>query len=59
MGDGKAALRVGTWAGEIEMVAAQDLGDVAKRVRTVSLGLAFADEDEALATDGTAHIRGM
>jgi len=55
----KAALRVGASAGKTEVVAAKNLRDIAQRVRAVGLGLAFADEDEALATDGTAHIRRM
>lgn len=59
MRDGKAALRVGTGAGEIEMMAAQNACDIQESVGAVGFGLAFADEDETLAADGTAHIRGM
>jgi hypothetical protein len=57
--DGKAALRVGAGAGEIEMMTAQNVCDIPESVGAVGLGLAFADEDETLSTDGTAHIRGM
>jgi len=59
MGDGKAALRVGGGSGKAEVMAAQNLRDVAQGVRAVGLRLAFANQDETLATDGTAHIRGM
>jgi hypothetical protein len=59
MGDGKAALRVSGGPGNVEVMGAQNLRDIAQRVGSVGLGLALADEDETLPTNGTAHIRGM
>ena len=57
MGDYEAALGMGGGSRELEVVAAQNPGDLAQGVRAFRLGLALGEEDETLAANGTTHIR--
>jgi hypothetical protein len=66
-GDREAALGVGVVAGagigveagELVVMAAQSLGDLAQRNGALGAGLALPEENEALAAYGTTQIRGI